>query len=353
MLRAGVARPSALAEHKISSIRQNDRTNALPDFRNLGVVARILLVVNAAALAAALLRAQHATEIGAQFFQIAFWVEPALSVILAALYAASALLARLRYAAGFLCTLAIVAALTLALSAVQSLLGRTPDWSALLCGVALAIALAALLLEYFRVRSRAFSPALAEARLQALQARIRPHFLFNSLNAVLAIIRGDPKRAERALEDLADLFRSLLADNRQLIAMREEISLCRQYLNLEHLRLGERLQVQWTIDPGAEDALVPPMLLQPLVENAVYHGIEPGIAAGAIEIRIRLEGDRLLVTLSNPYHPEHQHRQGNRMALANIRERLQLHFDVEAKLDAGVDGERYRIGMVMPYRRAP
>jgi two-component system sensor histidine kinase AlgZ len=239
----------------------------------------------------------------------------------------------------------------------QSSAGRTEAWSAgwpgMLFGVVLAMALAALLLEYFRLRNRAFSPALAEARLQALQARIRPHFLFNSLNAVLGMIRGDPKRAEGALEDLADLFRSLLADNRKLIPMREEIALCRQYLNLEHLRLGDRLRVLWVVDPGAEDALVPPMLLQPLVENAVYHGIEPGIGAGAIEIRVALEGERLVVALSNPYHPEHQHRQGNRMALANIRERLQLHFDVEARLDTGVDGERYRIGMVMPYRKAP
>ena len=352
MLLAGVARPSALAERKESSIRQNDRADALPDFRNLGVVARILLVVNAAALAAALVRAQRASEIDTRFFEIAFWVEPALFAILAALYAANRAIARLRYAAGFACALAIVVVLTAATSAVQSLLGRTIDWAGLLVGAVLAVALAAVLLEYFRVRSRAFSPALAEARLQALQARIRPHFLFNSLNAVLAIIRGDPKRAEQALEDLAGLFRSLLADNRQLIAMREEISLCRQYLNLEHLRLGERLQVQWTVDPMVEDALVPPMLLQPLVENAVYHGIEPGLAAGTIEIRVGLEGDRVAVELFNPYHAEHQHRRGNRMALANIRERLQLHFDVEARLDAGIDGERYRIGMLMPYRRA-
>jgi two-component system sensor histidine kinase AlgZ len=333
------------------SIRQNDRNYALPDFRNLGVVARILLLANAAAFAAALVRAPRFAEIGAQFFEVAFWVEPALFAILAALYAASPLLERFGYAAGFGCTLAIVAGLAAALSAAQVLLGRIPDWPGLLYGVVLAVALAALLLEYFRVRSRAFSPALAEARLQALQARIRPHFLFNSLNAVLAIIRGDPKRAEGALEDLADLFRSLLADNRQLTPLREEIALCRQYLNLEHLRLGERLQVHWTIEPGADEALVPPMLLQPLVENAVYHGIEPGLAAGAIEIHIGLERDRLRIVLSNPYYPEHQHRQGNRMALANIRERLQLHFDLEAKLDAGVDGERYRIRMVMPYRR--
>lgn len=353
MLIAGVARPSALTENKALSIRQNDLSDALPDFRNLGVVARILLVVNAAALAAALVRAPRAAEIGAQFFQVVFWVEPALFANLAALYAVSAALARLRYASGFACVLAIVAAIAAAMFSVQSSLGRDLDWSGLLVGIVLAVALAALTLEYFRVRRRAFSPALAEARLQALQARIRPHFLFNSLNAVLGIIRIDPKRAQGAIEDLADLFRNVLADDRQLVPMHEEVARCRQYLNLEHLRLGERLQVQWSVDSGADNARVPPMLLQPLVENAVYHGIEPGLAAGVIEIRIGLDGDRVLVELSNPYHPEYQHRQGNRMALANIRERLLLHFDVEAKLDTGIDGERFRIRMAMPYRRAP
>ena len=349
---AGVTRPSALAEDKAASIRQNDRRDALPDFRNLGVIARVMLIVNAAAAAAALVRAQGIAEIGPRFLDIALWVEPALFAVLAMLYAASTQLARLRYAVGCACILGAVAALWAALAVMQSFLGHLPVSEALLPGVVLATLLAAVLLEYFKLRRRAFSPVLAEARLQALQARIRPHFLFNSLNAVLAMIRGDPKRAEGALEDLADLFRSLLADNRQLIPMREEVSLCRQYLNLEHLRLAERLRVQWSVDPRAEDALVPPMLLQPLVENAVYHGIEPGLGTGVIEIRIRLEGDRVRVGLTNPYHPEHQHRQGNRMALANIRERLQLHFDVEARLDSSIDGERYRIDMVLPYRRA-
>ena len=324
----------------------------MPDFRNLGVIARILLGVNGAALAVALVRAHGAVDFGARFFEIALWVEPVLFAALAVLYAASARLVRLRYAAGVACVLVLVALLSASLSAVQSFLGRGPDWGALASGIVLATLLAAMLLEYFRMRDRAFSPVLAEARLQALQARIRPHFLFNCLNAVLALIRGNPKRAEGALEDLAELFRSLLADNRRLIPMREEIALCRQYLNLEHLRLGERLRVDWAIDARAQDALVPPMLLQPLVENAVYHGIEPGTGEGAIEISITMEGDKVRVGLSNPYHPEHQHRQGNRMALANIRERLQLHFDVESRLDAVVDGERYRIDMVMPFRRA-
>jgi two-component system sensor histidine kinase AlgZ len=203
---------------------------------------------------------------------------------------------------------------------------------------------------YFHLRNRAFSPAISEARLQALQARIRPHFLFNTLNAVLSVIRKDPKRAEGALEDLAELFRTVMADNRQLIALRDELSLCRQYLNLEQLRLGERLQVDWRLDPTAEDALVPPMVLQPLVENAVYHGIEPGIAPGLIEVRIERRGDRLWLQLTNPYHPDYQHRQGNRMALSNIRERLQLHFDVEASLNTRVADGRYEIGIAMPYR---
>jgi two-component system sensor histidine kinase AlgZ len=348
----GAMRPRIVVENGTSSIRQNDRIDALPDFRSLGVIARILLAVNGAAAAAALAGAHGAADFGAKFFEIALWVEPVLFSALAVLYAASVRLARLRYAAGVGCVLALVALLSALMYGALSFPGRGPGRDGLVSGIVLATLLAAILLEYFRMRARAFSPVLAEARLQALQARIRPHFLFNSLNAVLALIRADPKHAEGALEDLADLFRSLLADNRRLIPMRDEIALCRQYLNLEHLRLGERLHVDWTIDDRAQDALVPPMLLQPLVENAVYHGIEPGMAAGAIEIRVALEGDKVRVVLSNPYHPEHQHRQGNRMALVNIRERLQLHFDVEARLDTGVDGERYRIDMIMPLRRA-
>src|SRR5262249_40023327 len=117
-------------------------------------------------------------------------------------------------------------------------------------------------------------------------------------------------------------------------------------------RLGERLRVDWQVDPATGSALVPPMLLQPLIENAIYHGIEPGVDAGVVEIRAAREGDHLRLQLSNPYHPEHQHRQGNRMALANIRERLQLHFDVEARLDTRIAGARYEIEIVIPYRAA-
>ena len=202
----------------------------------------------------------------------------------------------------------------------------------------------------FPCASGAYSPALAEARLQALQARIRPHFLFNSINAVLSLMRADPRRAETALEDLAELFRSVMSDNRDLVTLDEEVELTRRYLDLESLRLGDRLIASWQVDADCGSALLPPMLLQPLVENAVYHGIEPGTEPGRIDILVSRTGDHLRIELLNPYWPEHQHRQGNRMALANIGERLMLHFDVEASLETSVVGERFRILIVVPLR---
>jgi two-component system, LytTR family, sensor histidine kinase AlgZ len=334
----------------VQSIRQNHLPDALPDFRNLGVISRILLSVNALALLFALARSREIAEFAARVTEIAGSLEPVLLVVVGALYAASALLERLAYAQGLLGVFAIVLAATAALFPLQSLMGGSGGGRELAWSLGCAASVTAAIVWYFHLRNRAFSPAISEARLQALQARIRPHFLFNSLNAVLSLIRKDPKRAEGALEDLAELFRTVMADNRQLITLRDELSLCKQYLNLEQLRLGERLRVDWRLDPTADEALVPPMVLQPLVENAVYHGIEPGIAPGVIEVRIERRNDRLWLHLTNPYHADYQHRQGNHMALANIRERLQLHFDVEASLNTRIADGRFEIGIVMPYR---
>ena len=196
------------------------------------------------------------------------------------------------------------------------------------------------LLVYFRLRAKALSPAIAEARLQALQARIRPHFLFNSINAVLSLVRTDPKRAETALEDMADLFRVLMRDNRELVPLADEVELCRQYLALEKLRLGDRLQVEWHLNSMPGDALVPPLVLQPLLENAVYHGIEPSSAPGVVSINIFFKGGDVHAILRNPYQADGgRHHAGNKMALANIRERLALHFDAEGALESRVVGD--------------
>jgi len=217
----------------------------------------------------------------------------------------------------------------------------------------LTLLVTACVLGYFDLRARALSPAIAEARIQALQARIRPHFLYNSINAVLSLIRSEPRRAERALEDMADLFRVLMSDNRTLAPIATEVELARQYLAIESLRLGDRLKVSWRTEGMPADALVPPLVLQPLVENAVYHGIEPSPQGGEIAIEVALSGGQLLMTLSNPLPAESRHSQGNKMALANIRERLQLHFDAEASMKSEVRDGTYRITIRVPYLTAP
>jgi two-component system sensor histidine kinase AlgZ len=333
----------------MSILSHNAPPDALPDFRNLGVIARILVIANLAIVGIAAVRGRDLDTFTAAMSDTALVAAPVLLVMLILLYVAAPALLRLPYATA----LGIIFATVVALSAlVWAATREDRPAEELLRAGGFALLLAAFIAGYFHLRNRAFSPALAEARLQALQARIRPHFLFNSLNAVLSLIRTDARRAETAIEDLAELYRMLMTDTRTLTSLEREIEVTRQYLNLEHLRLGERLRVEWDVAGAPGDALVPPLLLQPLVENAVYHGIEPGADAGVIRIAITRDGDRVRVVLTNPYHPEYQHRQGNRMALANIRERLALHFDAEAKLDAGVNGTNYEIGMIMPYRHA-
>ena len=336
----------SLNAYNPKSIRQT--FGNLPDFRNLGVVTRVLLAANFAGLIAALLRSADLREVVEQFARIATTLEPSLLAALVCLHALDRWLRRLGYLPGLGIVMLVAAALAAGVAAALKELGLGQADAAWSAGYALL--LCAMLAVYFSLRERAFSPALAEARLQALQARIRPHFLFNSINAVLSLLRRDPRRAETALEDMAELFRSVMTDSRDLVTLDEELTLTRRYLDLEHLRLGDRLMVAWSVDPLCGPALLPPMLLQPLVENAVYHGIEPGTEPGRIEISVRRAGDQLRLELFNPYWPEHQHRQGNRMALANIGERLALHFDVEASLETSIVENRFRILISLPWR---
>jgi two-component system, LytTR family, sensor histidine kinase AlgZ len=335
----------------VSSINQNAYSSALPNFRNLGVLLRILVIVNLAVLAAAALRSAAPHELWRQLIEVSVVVQPLLIASLLALIVLSGLLRRLPYYFGAIAVIALELALVTALHVyARPLLGV--EAGALEHHWLLTVMVTVMLLFYFDLRGRALSPALSEARLQALQARIRPHFLFNSINAVLSLIRQDPRRAERALEDMADLFRVLMADNRELTPLAREVELCREYLELEQLRLGDRLNVEWHIDKMPGDALVPPLVVQPLLENAVYHGIEPRTEPGVVSINIYLARDQVHVVLRNPYRHEGNHHAGNKMALANIRERLQLHFDVEANLSTRVGEDAYQVHIVMPYVKA-
>ncbi|HKU85644.1 MAG TPA: histidine kinase, partial [Casimicrobiaceae bacterium] len=172
-----------------------------------------------------------------------------------------------------------------------------------------------------------------------------------SITAVLSLMRSEPRRAEAALEDLADLFRVLMRDNRELAPLADEVELCRQYLDLEQLRLGDRLVIDWNVKSMPGDALVPPLVLQPLLENAVYHGIEPLTTQGVLSINIFLSRDEVHAILKNPYVANGaRHQVGNRMALDNIRERLALHFDAEASLESRVTRDTYEVHIRMPYR---
>jgi two-component system, LytTR family, sensor histidine kinase AlgZ len=335
------------------SIRQNVYPDLLPDFRNLAVMARVLVGINAFALAGALFASPTLESAFERFVQMAAFVEPLLLVSLIALSLLSVRLARLPYWAGCLAVIALVMLLSAAYhSAVRSL--GVPGLPGATRSAVLAALAAGFLLVYFRLHAKAFSPALAEARLQALQARIRPHFLFNSLNAVLALIRRDPKRAERALEDLADLFRTLMTDARQFVRMADELALLERYADIEQLRLGDRLRISWELDAAPPDALLPPLVLQPLLENAVYHGVEPGTGTGEVLVRVERRGDRVLMRIENPLvdpsEASPSGRAGNRMALDNIRERLALFFDAEARLDTASEAGRYRIDIEVPYK---
>ncbi|GAA4017084.1 hypothetical protein GCM10022212_10620 [Actimicrobium antarcticum] len=210
--------------------------------------------------------------------------------------------------------------------------------------------------HYFEVRTRAYSPALGEARLQALQARIRPHFLFNSLNAVLALIRREPRRAETALEDLAELFRVLMRDGRDLTSLDDEIRLCKQYLSIEKIRLGERLQVQWDTsaihDEVLHNAQIPSLLLQPLLENAVHYGVEPIVEPALIRISLRRVRDTIHILISNPWHGDPTVARGNHMALDNIRGRLSLLYDLDARLTTSMVNGSFEVRLLIPYKKA-
>jgi two-component system, LytTR family, sensor histidine kinase AlgZ len=220
----------------------------------------------------------------------------------------------------------------------------------------LSALIAAGFFEWLRLRQIALQPSQAEGRLQALQARIRPHFLFNSLNTVLGLMRSDPRRAEKTLENLADLFRVFMRDSRELVPLDEEILLCKEYLSIEKLRLSDRLDVMWAIEDMPGDALLPSLLLQPLIENAVHHGIEPRMDTGTVLISISKPGDKVRVEITNPL-PEPdpnsttKKRPSNNMALSNVQERLALTFDVEASIQYGPDNGQFRVLVQFPYKK--
>jgi two-component system sensor histidine kinase AlgZ len=323
-------------------------TFSLPDFRNLGILLHLLLAAEILGLAATLFASGKPAEIPGAFITYSTYLQPPLLFSLGLLYLLGPWLKRNPAQQGVIVAV-MVAVVTAVLWRVVLILYLAEEEITSMARIALLAVLMALsLLLWHDWRARRLSPALPEARLQSLQARIRPHFLFNSLNSVLSLIRSDPKRAETALEDLADLYRVLMADNSQLSMLRRELELARAYLELEGLRLNDRLKVEWRTNNAPSHAMLPPMLLQPLLENAVYHGIESRPEGGSIGIDIFARQQQLHLVVKNPVGIAA--RPGNSMALSNIRERLALHFDAEARLSTHEAGGVFVVQVVMPLR---
>ncbi|MBT5229569.1 MAG: histidine kinase [Methylococcales bacterium] len=219
--------------------------------------------------------------------------------------------------------------------------------------IGVASIVCALILRYFYIQDqwKRQTKAEMESRIQALQSRIRPHFLFNSMNTIANLTRSNPRLAEEVLEDFADLFRASLVQANTLTTLGEEIFISKQYLNIEALRLGERLTMEWSDHKIPNDALLPPLIFQPLLENAIYHGIEPNMEGGTIWMEITHDDGTLSVKITNTLPPggEKANRKGNQIAMENIKQRMLAVFEGEAKLTYKALNNTYQVVLTFPY----
>ncbi|MDB6087507.1 MAG: hypothetical protein JWN85_291 [Gammaproteobacteria bacterium] len=342
-----------------------DHSFYLPDFCTSRAALVIVLIVE---LTAIVLTLAHQSAV------VDFWADLArtsLFLLWIGLTGAGLLclvrkrLARLTVALGSAAALALIAVVIAGVSSCVFFVGRTAaiaDAGAaglfppsagmfLLRNVSIGLVITGLALRYFFVTHewRRNVEMQATARVHALQARIRPHFLYNSMNTIASLTRSNPALAEAAVQDLADLFRANLSEQRNVILLEEELDVAHIYQRIEKLRLGERLQVDWKIDPLPRDALVPGLLLQPLLENAIYHGIEPRPEGGTVTVTGDITGRLITIVVRNPVSQPNSGREGNQLALANIRERLALMYGERALVKSGRFDSEYIVTLRFPY----
>ncbi|MBY0455378.1 MAG: sensor histidine kinase [Burkholderiaceae bacterium] len=328
------------------------------DACHVGVVLRAVLFVETVLGVGAMYGADTLLEWLARLSLLTGGALPATLVWLMAACSLKLLLQRLGTHSQFAAGVALGALAGLYACAMLALagVGEAPAW---LASAASGALLAAALVAALVLRAGGRTPAATTARLAELQSRIRPHFLFNTLNSAIALVREDPAQAEALLEDLSDLFRHALQEQGEVVTLAEEIALARRYLAIEQVRFGPRLQVQWQLDERAHAALLPPLLLQPLVENAVKHGVEPSAHGGKLWVSTQLRGSQVIVRISNtlptgpvPY-PSAVPSQGHGIALANVRARLALLHDVQGEFSAGEKAGCYQVRIALPASTAP
>ena len=189
----------------------------------------------------------------------------------------------------------------------------------------------------------------AQARISALQALIRPHFLFNSMNTIASLTRSDPRQAEEAVEDLSDLLRASLSGTRDRTSIKEELEVAAIYQRIEKLRLGDRLKIRWDISELPMRARIPSLTIQPLIENAIYHGIELLPDGGDVVVTGKRDGRNLQIAVTNPVAPgKSRGKDGNKMALANIRQRFELAYGNRASVAVDNSNDRYTVTLRFP-----
>ncbi len=316
------------------------------DACQVGVVMRAVLFVEAAVAVAAMFGAASALDWLMRLALITGGALPATLLWLLLACSLKKVLAQFQplwqQAAGV--ALGVVASLYgCAVLAGVGVLENAPWWGSAGAGALLSAVLVAALV--WRAKGR--TPAATAARLAELQARIRPHFLFNTLNSAIALVRAEPRKAERLLEDLSDLFRYALMEQGESVTLADEIGLAKQYLAIEQIRFGERVRVEWDIDDSASAARLPPLLLQPLVENAVKHGVEPSDSGADIKISAQRRGSRVVVKVTNTM-PAPNSERGSGLALDNVRERLSLLHDVQAQFSCGMKDGLFQVRIELP-----
>ena len=212
---------------------------------------------------------------------------------------------------------------------------------------------ASLFLRYLALQAqlRIREKTALQARLEALQARIQPHFLFNSMNIIASLIAVDPDKAEQAVEDLATLFRASLRDTVD-VSLAEEIALCRRYANIEELRLGDRLAIDWQVGAGVESLRIPHLSLQPLLENAIRHGVELSAVRCDITLKVVCGPEWVDIKLTNPV-AQGATRSGNQMSLRNVTERLKARFGDQASLQASASNGMFVTHLRYPHGQSP
>ena len=316
------------------------------DACHLGVVLRAVLFVEAVTAVGAMYGALDFIDWLARLSLLAGGALPATLVWLIAACSLkkplAALSQNMQYAVGTL--LGAVAGLYgCAVLAMVGLIGPTPWLASAFSGAGLAAILVAALV----LRAKGKTPAATSARLAELQSRIRPHFLFNSLNSAIALVRAEPAKAETLLEDLSDLFRHALVDQGESVTLGDEIALARRYLAIEQVRFGDRLKLQWNLDPACDSAVLPPLLLQPLVENAVRHGVEPSVSGATVRVTTQRRGSIAVIKVTNTV-PNGPGEPGHGLALANVRDRLKLLHDVQGQFQSAFKEGVFQVRIEVP-----